>query len=646
MHFTALCNMAGELLVLLIAISVDFSQAGITNDSFGRDSFENDKNFKDPTLRENSIGREILNTSETTMYGGNHPGGDINKENIRSSIEGEQNKMEIASGESVIAPENTNNMNEGSGESAYTVFREESLQISLQPFNGSVSINYTFLKDKPELIQCHVISRRNERFIETLMSLINCGHFPEIPNGKFVFALGNSPDDIIPRVICDRYYIRVGAANGDLRCRNGVWYHNATCEIVKCLRKLQVPSNGRKVSKTGHTVNSTITFSCEYGYELLGNKTLVCGEDGNWTGTFPSCQLVKCPKPLPPDHGFIEEDKQETIFNTTLVYRCMEGYSLVGKSHITCQADGKWNTEIPACKPVCLIPDIRGLAKPLWLLPTFEALSTSAEISYGRQIMYSCKKRFKNAYEGAITCINGIWVPAIFCIRSFACVEPNIPKNAIIVDQIGTVFVQYDCKKGYQISNTDNRICSRRGTWSRPVPECVKSCELPKFFAMKDAEFDFKYNKTKTRSLYEIFLSYSCRNGFRKLKEIQPKCINETWNPTPRCVSINVRLSYSFGETIGVAEIFTDGSWGGVCDHFYSGVGIWGKSESKVLCRMLGFKSGRKLRSYSSSGVRAKFMGIACSGDEENILQCRTKQANVFCTDLVVVSCRGYIFPE
>ena len=41
---------------------------------------------------------------------------------------------------------------------------------------------------------------------------------------------------------------------------------------------------------TSVNYNSTLTLSCNEGYELVGNSTMVCGEGGKWTGTKPHCE--------------------------------------------------------------------------------------------------------------------------------------------------------------------------------------------------------------------------------------------------------------------------------------------------------------------------------------------------------------------
>ena len=37
------------------------------------------------------------------------------------------------------------------------------------------------------------------------------------------------------------------------------------------------------------TFNSTASYSCDTGYELVGNTTRICQANGNWSGDQPSC---------------------------------------------------------------------------------------------------------------------------------------------------------------------------------------------------------------------------------------------------------------------------------------------------------------------------------------------------------------------
>ena len=57
---------------------------------------------------------------------------------------------------------------------------------------------------------------------------------------------------------------------------------------VTCDR-LRDPANG-EVTLSGVTVGSIATYTCDYGYELVGLEFRACQNDGEWSGEAPSCR--------------------------------------------------------------------------------------------------------------------------------------------------------------------------------------------------------------------------------------------------------------------------------------------------------------------------------------------------------------------
>ena len=49
------------------------------------------------------------------------------------------------------------------------------------------------------------------------------------------------------------------------------------------------PENGA-VTITGTGVGDTATYTCNSGYEISGSDTRVCGPDGEWSGSAPTCE--------------------------------------------------------------------------------------------------------------------------------------------------------------------------------------------------------------------------------------------------------------------------------------------------------------------------------------------------------------------
>ena len=51
---------------------------------------------------------------------------------------------------------------------------------------------------------------------------------------------------------------------------------------------LTAPDNGR-VTWNGITNGSTATYTCDKGYELIGDRTRTCLNTGEWSGQEPNC---------------------------------------------------------------------------------------------------------------------------------------------------------------------------------------------------------------------------------------------------------------------------------------------------------------------------------------------------------------------
>ena len=59
--------------------------------------------------------------------------------------------------------------------------------------------------------------------------------------------------------------------------------------VVDC-GPLNDPANGRVSHTAGTTFEQTATYSCNTGYNLLGDSTRTCQATGNWSESAPTCQ--------------------------------------------------------------------------------------------------------------------------------------------------------------------------------------------------------------------------------------------------------------------------------------------------------------------------------------------------------------------
>ena len=59
--------------------------------------------------------------------------------------------------------------------------------------------------------------------------------------------------------------------------------------VVDC-GTLTSPTNGQVNQTAGTTFGQTATYSCDPGYNLVGDDTRICQASGVWSGSEPNCQ--------------------------------------------------------------------------------------------------------------------------------------------------------------------------------------------------------------------------------------------------------------------------------------------------------------------------------------------------------------------
>ena len=59
--------------------------------------------------------------------------------------------------------------------------------------------------------------------------------------------------------------------------------------VVDCVT-LTNPTNGQVNHTAGTTFGQTATYSCDTGYNLVGDGTRICQAGGVWSGSEPNCQ--------------------------------------------------------------------------------------------------------------------------------------------------------------------------------------------------------------------------------------------------------------------------------------------------------------------------------------------------------------------
>ncbi|XP_066478998.1 membrane cofactor protein-like isoform X2 [Tiliqua scincoides] len=197
-------------------------------------------------------------------------------------------------------------------------------------------------------------------------------------------------------------------------------------------RKCPSPNleNGKVVSVTDMRLGDQITFACDDGYRLIGERTARCNLKAgavDWNN-IPFCQRIPCFPPPQITNGTISGDvRDEYEYGTAVTYRCDAGYSLIGKKSLVCTvaADGQngvWDPPPPECKVVqCPRPEIKHGSISAFM-PSFP---------YDHSLVITCDAGYTLSAASLIKCgADSNWHPPVpTCVFGATTVTPTIPSG-------------------------------------------------------------------------------------------------------------------------------------------------------------------------------------------------------------------------
>ncbi|XP_057625138.1 zona pellucida sperm-binding protein 3 receptor-like [Chionomys nivalis] len=343
-----------------------------------------------------------------------------------------------------------------------------------------------------------------------------CRNPGELANGNVEITtdlfLGSTVD-----FSCGKGYLLIGSATS--RCvvqGKGVDWSDPLpeCVIVTCESPPDI-SNGKHSGRDDdlYTFGSSVTYSCDPNFTLLGNASIVCSvvnkTVGVWSPSPPACQKIICHQPQIPGGGDLAPGfRQFYIYKDSVEIRCKKGSVLRGSSVIRCEANSEWCPSVPTCEANgCTdVPDIpyaswEGNKFPLRNFEIFEI---------GTKLKYRCKPGYRPVLmePQIVTCQENLtWTPSKGCERA-CCPTPNMDKIRIVSERRDLTgiclyaygdYVFYICAEGSYPMSTDGRSsCQADGRWEPAMPSCQADSEMQTHVAVTSpsvAETVTKSNK-------------------------------------------------------------------------------------------------------------------------------------------------------
>ncbi|XP_078583844.1 uncharacterized protein LOC144866356 [Branchiostoma floridae x Branchiostoma japonicum] len=329
-------------------------------------------------------------------------------------------------------------------------------------------------------------------------------------------ADGSSYKDVVP-FSCDTGYELNGAST--IMCRDdGTWSGVVpTCTLVHCEVKT-APADG--TISGGNAYDDVLQFGCIPGYQLVGSPTSRCQADGTWSHNVPSCAAVECPLLTAPDNG----DMTGNNFYTSEVgFTCDSGFELVGSSTLTCQADATWSGRVPSCTVV----QCPALTNP-------ENGVMTGSNSFGDEVQFTCNPGYEIFGSSTITClVDGQWSMSAPLCTVLQC--PNLipPMNGKMVGiNAHSEAVTFTCNSGYELSGSPAVTCQLDDIWTGRPPLCtVIQCP-----ALSSPSHGAKVGS----NYYRDVVTFSCDRGYQLDGDFSVNCLGDgTWSGSvPACRAI------------------------------------------------------------------------------------------------------------
>ena len=287
---------------------------------------------------------------------------------------------------------------------------------------------------------------------------------------------------------------------------------------------------------TGNDAGSVITFACNDGFELRGQKVAFCLTSGKWSMEKPpechsiSQKITDC-SAYPPmiEHGKYTVSTHD--IGGRAHYTCDEGFTFQGGDYVECLDTGLWS-DAPVCieisKNGCPAPEVveNGL------------VSFPDTITAGSVAVYSCNKDFTLEGSSVLFCLqNGNWTPEAPKCKAVAnsalCdIPPDVEngKSTFWSTPFGSI-AMYSCEEGYVLEGPSVAFCSSETRWSD-----IPSCEAPHQLACPPPP-SVRHGLVSFASLHvQSVAIYSCEEGFELIGSNVAVCLpNATWSEPPNC---------------------------------------------------------------------------------------------------------------
>ncbi|XP_063796256.1 complement factor H-like isoform X4 [Pseudophryne corroboree] len=333
---------------------------------------------------------------------------------------------------------------------------------------------------------------------------------------------------------CDDGFKMHGSAS--IQCNDGVWESPPQCIPLRKCKGLPSISNGKYENiKQDYASGSSVKYSCNAGYRIIGSEDKITCDDGKWT-TSPTCTGIPCGTAPDVQNAFVKERNRVYVHGESAVYQCKDGFTFIpsGSSSAEC-IEGQWKND-----PTCFDTS----CGPAPNVDNADLLRGKDRYVSGERASYKCKSGYSlgQSMQAEALCSNGEWKDKPVCgkIGGNCGPPPAIEFGDITNSKREETYksgsrVFYQCPNLYVLQGKEEIICVN-GAWEK-APVCLKPCTITK----KEMDENNLYLRWKSDpKIYSAngqMTEFSCKTGHEPLSGIAMRqACNQGVVQYPKCL--------------------------------------------------------------------------------------------------------------
>ncbi|XP_006834263.1 PREDICTED: membrane cofactor protein [Chrysochloris asiatica] len=121
------------------------------------------------------------------------------------------------------------------------------------------------------------------------------------------------------------------------------------CIPPKDIQNGEYSNYGKEVYEYSEAVRYKCKAHAPDPYSLVGAEKLFCTTTGEWSSEPPQCKVVKCVFPIVENGDIIEGRASKFYYNAKVTFQCQEGFTMTGNRTTVCEETNLWTPPLPQC---------------------------------------------------------------------------------------------------------------------------------------------------------------------------------------------------------------------------------------------------------------------------------------------------------